>query len=60
MNGASPGGWGRQALQAAVLILVISFAAHWAYELLRPVVPFVASGAVTLLIVMAVLRRRRW
>lgn len=60
MNGVNPEGWGRQALRAAVLILVIAFATHWAYELLRPVVPFVASGAIAMLIVMAVLRRRRW
>lgn len=57
---SNPEGWGRRVLHALFLVLIISFGAHWAYELLRPVVPFAVSGTVVLLIVLAVLRRRHW
>lgn len=35
----NPGGWGQRAMSAIVLILVIAFAAHWAYALLAPLLP---------------------
>jgi membrane protein YdbS with pleckstrin-like domain len=56
----SPEGWGRRVLSALALVLAISIAARWVFELLRPIVPFAVSGAVVLLVVLAVLRRRRW
>ncbi|MEY9838582.1 hypothetical protein [Streptacidiphilus sp. EB103A] len=56
----SPEGWGRRVLSALALVVAISFGAHWAYELLRPLVPYAVSAAVVLLVVLAVLRRRRW
>lgn len=59
MNG-SPGGWDQRVLSALVLILAVAFMGHWAYVLLRPVVPYAVSGVAVLLVVSALLRRRRW
>lgn len=59
LNG-SPDGYGRRAASALVLLLAIAVGARWAFDLLRPLVPFLVSALVVLVIVMAVLRRRRW
>lgn len=59
MNGSSPEGWGRGALRALVLILLIAFGAHWAYELLMPIVPLAFALVVLFIVGTIVFRRRR-
>ncbi|KAB1150703.1 hypothetical protein F7R91_01615 [Streptomyces luteolifulvus] len=56
-------GWETRALRALVLLLVAAYCVRWAYELVRPVVPFLIGGAVVVAVVSAVLavrQRRRW
>ncbi|WP_019059809.1 hypothetical protein [Streptomyces prunicolor] len=56
-------GWEKRALHALVLLLAVAYGIRWAYELVRPVVPFIIGGAVVVALVWAVLeirQRRRW
>lgn len=56
-------GWEKRVLSALVLLVVIAYAARWVYDLLASLVPviFTAAGVlVGVLVVLAVLRRRRW
>ncbi|MEU8944241.1 hypothetical protein [Streptomyces sp. NPDC048489] len=56
---ANPEGWGRRAISGLILVLVIAFGARWAYELLAPLVPFVAALLVVGAAGVFLLRRRR-
>jgi len=47
-------------VEALGLLLATAFGARWAYELLRPLVPVAITGVCVVLILMALLRRRRW
>lgn len=58
LNG-SPNGYGRRAASALVLLLAIAVGAHWAYELLRPLVPLLVSLASLCAIASLVFRKRR-
>lgn len=55
--------WEIRALRALVLLLVAAYCVRWAYELVRPVVPFLIGGVIVVALVSVVLtvrQRRRW
>ncbi len=55
--------WETRALRALVLLLAVAYCVRWAYELVRPVMPFLIGGAIVVSVVSAVLtvrQRRRW
>lgn len=56
----SPGGWNQRVLSALVLILAIALVGHWAYILLRPLIPFIVTGILSLLVFSIIFQRRRW
>lgn len=61
MNGGPS--WERRALHALILLLAVAYGIRWAYELIRPVVPFLIGGAVVVSLVsvgLMVRQRRRW
>ncbi len=60
MRQLEPSGLGRRVVEALGLLLATAFGARWAYELLRPLVPVAITGVCVVLILMALLRRRRW
>ena len=56
-------GWERRALHALVLLLAIAYAIRWAFDLIRPVIPYLVAGAVVaalLYVVLIIRQRRRW
>lgn len=60
MNGWQPGGgWGGRVGGALVLLLLIAFGAHLAYEWLAPLVPVVCVVIVLAVVYGLVLGRRR-
>lgn len=55
--------WEIRALRALVLLLAIAYGIRWAYEMVRPVVPFLIGIGVAVALISAVLmirQRRRW
>ncbi|KUO18821.1 hypothetical protein AQJ91_23450 [Streptomyces dysideae] len=55
--------WETRALRALVLLLLSAYCIRWAYELVRPVVPFLIAAAVVAAVVgiaRLVYRRRYW
>lgn len=56
-------GWERRALHALVLLLAISYAIRWAFDLIRPVIPYLIAGAIVVALVYVIWiirQRRRW
>ena len=52
-----------RALHALVLLLAIAYGIRWAYEMVRPVVPFLIGGAIAvslISVIRMVRQRRRW
>lgn len=58
--GPREGGLVRRIAESLLLLLGIALVAHWVYELLRPLIPMAITGLFVVLVLMAVLRRRRW
>lgn len=58
--GPREGGLVRRIAEALILLVAIALVSHWVYELLRPLIPMVITGLFVILVLMAVLRRRRW
>jgi CHASE2 domain-containing sensor protein len=56
---SSPEGWGRRALTALALIVVISYGARLAYSLLAPLVPVAFSLIGVGLVALFFFQRRR-
>lgn len=54
------GGLGHRIAESLLLLIGTALGAHWAYELLRPLIPAAITGLCTVLILMALVRRRRW
>lgn len=60
MRQLEPQGLGRRVVEALSLLLATALGARWAYDLLRPMIPIAITGLCVVLILMALLRRRRW
>ena len=56
-------GWEKRVLRALVLLLAIAYGIRWAYEQIRPAMPFLIGGAIAIALtstVLALRQRRRW
>ena len=55
----TPSSWLHRLIEAAVGLLLVALALHWAWQLLRPLVPILAIAAILVIIVRFALRRLR-
>ena len=59
MNGVGPRGLLRRAIEAIGTVLLVAFAARWAYSLLKPLLPALVMLLVLALVFSMLFGRRR-